>query len=106
LQVFSTHSDVVDVFNGIIVVVVVVVVVAGRVVFIVDGSVNEGDGGILTFIIGGSGNGDFVVFSTGGGNIYFILGGQHGIFGVAVVVEVVVGSGVVPVVSIINILIY
>ena len=39
--------------------------------------------------------------------MYFILGGQHGILGLgAIVVEVVVGSGVVPVVSIINILIY
>ncbi len=60
--------------------------VAGDVVsIIVDGSVSDWDFGIDTFGIGGNSTGFFVVFSTGGGNIYFTLGGQHGILGAVVV---------------------
>jgi hypothetical protein len=57
----------------------------------VDGSVNIEVGGTFELTIGGNGLGIFVVFNTGGGKMYFILGGQHGIF-------VVVAGGVVVVV--------
>jgi hypothetical protein len=37
-------------------------------------------GGTFELTTGGSVVGIFVVFNTGGGKMYFILGGQHGIF--------------------------
>jgi hypothetical protein len=67
----------------------------GCVVRMVDGSVNIEVIGTFELITGGNTFGNFVVFNTGGGNMYFILGGQHGIFvvpawGVVTVVTVVV----------------
>jgi hypothetical protein len=82
--------DVVDVGAG---------VVGGGVVRMVAGSVKMNVGGTVILTTGGNGDGSFVVFSTGGGKIYCIFGGQQGIFVVATF-SVVVVVDVVDVVSI------
>ena len=82
--------DVVDVGAG---------VVGRGVVRIVAGSVKMDVGGTVILTTGGKGDGILVVFSTGGGKIYCIFGGQHGIF-VVVTFSVVVVVDVVDVVSI------
>ena len=70
--------DVVDVGMG--VVDVVGGVGTGVVVIIVEGFVKIEEGGTTILTTGGSGDGFLVVFSTGGGKMYFIFGGQQGIF--------------------------
>lgn len=68
-------------------------VVGDIVVRMMDGFVKIDDGGTVILTMGGKGDGCFVVFSTGGGKIYLILGGQQGIFVVvtlAVVVSILI----------------